>query len=343
MTATQAPRSRFAPRVQPRMEYLSSQAFVRSVIEISSAATISGYAVSRVTAHRLDPTATMVVLIGAAAINTLLVSLYAFFVALSDTVDGLVTKDGTEKPSPDADVLSAGRLWGRVLGSGVVGGAWGAGLTFLALAALNRRESHFLGLFVGVFIAAGVASITAGLAATALGVRFGLDVPKAAAVRPSRRRAWRDLALPFSALFALVTGAFTVLLFHDYHVGAAFSRHVLTEKEVLADLPIQIIIAVAVANFALGRAGRAESKLGLVSLEDPERQPTTAVFGIQALVAVVLVLLFVGGALVRFLLPAYPTLVQTVIARSAVVFFAALFAGGIAYTRGALNAKVVKR
>jgi hypothetical protein len=309
------------------MDYLSSQTFVRMVLEVTTAATTAGYAVSRVTSHRLSATSSAVVLIGAAAFATLLVSVYSFFVALSDTASGLVTKDGTERPSPNVDVLSAGRLWGRVALFGVTGAAWGAGLTFLALAALNRREQHFVGLFVGVFAAAGVASITAGIASTALGIRFALDVPKAAKVRSARRRAWRDLALPMSVLFALFVGAFTVLLFHDYHTGAAFTKHVLTEKEILADLPLQVIGAVAIGNFALGRAGRAEATLGLVSFDDPERQTTRSVFGVQALVYVALVVAVAGGALARFVLPAYPTLVD----------------GGIGYTRGAANATVTKR
>jgi hypothetical protein len=296
-----------------------------------------------VTTHRLDPTASAVVLIGAAGIATLLVSVYSFFVALADTAAGLVTKDGTEKPSPDGDLLSPGSLWGRVLVFGLTGAAWGAGLTFLALAALNRREQHFVGLFVGVFAAAGVASITAGIASTALGIRFALDVPPAAKVRSARRRAWRDLALPFSVLFALFTGAFTVLLFHDYHTGAQFSSHVLTEKEILADLPLQIIGAVAITNFALGRAGRAEATLGLVSFDDPDRQASTSAFGVQMLVYIALFVTVLGGALARFVLPSYPTLIASVIARGGLAFVAAFLAGGVAYTRGAINALGTKR
>jgi len=342
MTATiEAPktlRERLAPRVQSRTEYLSSQAFFRTIIEIVSAAGISGYAVSRVTSHRLSPASTAIVLISAAAIGTLLVSIYAFFTALSDTVDGLVTKDGTEQPSPDGDPLSAPNLWGRALAFGAAGAAWGGGLTLLALATLNRRESHFLGLFVGVFIAAGVASVTSGIANTALGVRVGLDVPKSASSRPARRRAWRELALPWAVLVGGVTAAFTVLLFHDYRVGSQFASHVLTEKEGLADLPIQVVVAAWLASFALGRAGRAEAKLGLVTFEDPEVQDPKGAFGPQAQIYVVLIVLFIGGSVVRFFLPAYPTLVETVVARGIVAFVTAFLAGGIAYVRGAANA-----
>jgi hypothetical protein len=325
------------------MEYLTSQTFIRSTLELISAATVSGYAVSRVTTHRLDPTATAVVLIATSAIATMLVSIYSFFNALSDTTDGRVTRDGTEPPSPATDALSAGRLWGRVLLFGCAGGAWGAGLTLLALAALNRRESHFLGLFVGVFASAGVAAITAGIASTALGIRFGMDVPASARIRSARVRAWRDLALPFAGFIALVTSAFSVLLFHDYHVGARFSSHVLTEREVLNDIIAQVILAAGLASFALSRAGNAEAKLGLVGFDDPERQTTTHPFGTQARVYVVLIILVVGGALTRFLLPAYPNLTETVIARSALASVTAFFCGGIAYTRGALNAKVAQR
>jgi hypothetical protein len=170
-----------------------------------------------------------------------------------------------------------------------------------------------------------------------------MDVPAAAAIRSARVRGWRDLALPFAAFFALVVGAFSVLLFHDYHVGAQFSSHVLTEREVLNDITGQVIIAVGIASFALSRAGNAEAKLGLVTFDDPERQTTTRPFGAQARVYIVLFVLIAGGALTRFLLPAYPNLVETVIARSALAFIAAFLAGGIAYTRGAINAKLGQR
>lgn len=338
-------RERFAPRVTPRLQYLSGQVFSGTVIAVLSAVFLAAYGISRVSSHRLTPGVAAAILIGGAAFNALTQSIVSFYTALHDAAAGVVTKDGTERPSPDSDPLSPRALWGRALAGGLAGGAWGTGLALLALAALNRRETHFLGLFVGVLFTAGVASVTSGLAANALGVRTALDLPRATTSRPARRRAWGQLGVPFAVVFALFTAAFSLLLFHDYHVGSQYSSHVLTGKEIFADLPIQLLILVPLANFVLGRAGRAESLLGLVTFEDPERElpQSTALYGVQAMIWVSIIIFFAGSALLRFIVPAYPTLVETAIARAAFAFVAVLITGPLAYMRGAVNATVTKR
>jgi hypothetical protein len=338
-------RERFAPRATARMEYLSGQLFFGAIIAVLSAVFLSAYGISRVSSHRLSPGVAAAILIGGAGFNALTQSVVSFFTALHDAAVGVVTKDGTEKPSPEADPLSARAVWGRALAGGLAGAAWGTGLALLALATLNRRETHFLGLFVGVLFTAGVASVAAGLAGNALGVRTALDLPRATTPRPARRRAWLQLGVPFALVFGLFTAAFTLLLFHDYHVGSQFSSHVLTSKEVFADLPIQLLIFVPLANFVLGRAGRAESVLGLVTYEDPDRElpQSTAIYGVQAMIWVSIIVYFAGGALLRFIVPSYPTLVETAIARGAFAFVALLIAGPMAYMRGAVNATVTKR
>jgi len=338
-------RERFTPRAQGRTQYLSGQVFAGLINALISALFVSAYGITRVSSHRLSPATAATILIAGAAINAFITAIVSFYTGLSDAASGLVTKDGTEKPSPDVDVLSAASLWGRAIAGGLGGAAWGTGLAFLALAALNRRETHFLGLFVGVLVTAGVASITSGLAGNALGVRTGLDLPKAIMPRPARRRAWRDLALPFAIVFGIFAAAFGLLLFHDYHVGAQFSSHVLTEKEILADLPFQVLLITWIANFVLGRAGKAEATLGLVTFEDPERElpNTKSPYGIQAMVWTAVIVLFAGGSLARFILPSYPTLVEVLIARGAFSLVTAFVIGGMAYMRGAVNTTLEQR
>jgi hypothetical protein len=327
------------------MQYLSGQVVFGVIIAVLSAVFLAAYGISRVSSHRLSPGVAAAILIGGAAFNALTQSIVSFYTALHDAAAGIVTKDGTEKPSPDKDPLSARALWGRALAGGLAGAAWGTGLALLALAALNRRETHFLGLFVGVLFTAGVASVASGLAANALGVRTALDLPRVTTARPARRRAWGQLGLPFAVVFGLFTAAFTLLLFHDYHVGSQFSSHVLTAKEVFGDLPIQLLIFIPLANYVLGRAGRAESILGLVTFEDPERElpRSTALYGVQAMIWASIIVYFAGGALLRFIVPSYPTLVEAAIARGAFTFVALLVTGPLAYMRGAVNAAVSKR
>jgi hypothetical protein len=224
------------------------------------------------------------------------------------------------------------------LRAAIVAGVWGTGIGVLVMAVLNRRQAGFAVLFVSFFAAAGFATIVAGLSSRAEGMRAGFSRPTGVTPRSARRRAWRDLALPVGLLFATVNASFTWVLFHDYAVGAQFGAHILTEHQVLADIPVLLLLNAFGAAFVCGRAGRSEAAMGLVTFEDPATQVPDAksAFGVQAVVYSVGAMILIAS-LIRFLLPALPNLAEAMVARAFMAGGIAFLVGGFSYIRGAGN------
>jgi hypothetical protein len=333
-------RERFGPRVMPRKEYLASNVFVSAILETISAAVIAGLAVSRATGHRLSAVTAGVILGAGPALYASIIYLLALYGGLSETVAGRVLPDSDSKrPVVDGDPLSPRRLWLKAFERTAAAGLWGAGLAVLVVAALNRRHAGFAVMFIGILAAFGLSSVIGSLASQAEGIRIGLARIARPNPRPARRRAWRELALPFALLTGVINAGFTWVLFHDYTVGTNVGTHVLTEQQVLADLLILALLNVGGAILVCGRAGRAEASLGLVTFEDPEAQlpPPRALHGPQALVYAVVATFLLSG-LVRLFLPPLPNLAEAMIARGLLSAFLVFVAGGFAYVRGAANA-----
>jgi hypothetical protein len=333
-------RERFGPRVMPRKEYLGSNLLVNGVIQVVSAAAIAGFALSRATGHRLSAVAIGVIIGVGPALYASIIYLLALYGGLSETVAGRVLPDDERKAQPvEGDPLSPRRLWLKAFERTAACALWGAGLGVLVVAALDRRHAGFFVVFVGILAAFGLSSVTINLAGQAEGVRIGLGRLASPVRRPVRRRAWRELALPFALVVGVVHVAFSWVLFHDYTVGTTLGKHVLTESQVMADLLLVSLLYVGVAVLVCGRAGRVEANLGLVQFEDPQTQlpPPRSLHGPQGLVYAV-VATFLLSSLVKFLLPALPNLAEAMIARGFLSAFLVFVAGGFAYVRGAANA-----
>ena len=327
------------PRVLPVRDYLGSNVFVNAVIQLLVGAGIAGLAVSRANGHRLPPTAMAVMLAVGALFGVCFASVGSFFTGLADTVGGLVSRDDRDVGRDAArDPLSTRSIWGRALGAALVAGLWGAGLGVLIVAVLNRRQAGFGVVFVGWLVAVALATVVASLAMGAEGVRTGFRRAPSMTPRPARRRAWREIALPIAILLGISSGSFTWILFHDYAVGVQFGSRVLTEQQVLADLPVLLAIHIFLAMYFCGRAGRAEAAMGLVTFEDADTQVPDAKsgYGVQAIVGAIVAVVLVTS-LVRFLLPSLPNLAEAIIARGFLAGAITLLVGGLSYIRGAAN------
>jgi hypothetical protein len=332
-------RQRLAPRALPLRDYFGFNVILAVVLELFQAAVVAGLAVSRANNHRLSATATAVILTVGPAFAVCVGGTLAYFSGLSETLGGLVIRPETDASRPrEGDPLSARSLWGRALRTGLAAGVWGAGLGALLVAVLNKRQAGFVVLFIGVLAAFGLATVVAGLASRAEGVRDGFHRPAGATPRAARRRAWRDLALPFALLIAAINAGFSWVLFHNYIVGAQFGSHILTEQQVLSDVGLLVVLNAIGAAFVCGRAGRSEAAMGLVTFEDAATQvpDVKSAFGVQAVVYSIATVILLAS-LVRFLLPALPNLAEAIVARAFLAGSIAFLVGGFSYIRGAAN------
>ncbi len=333
-------RARLAPRVMGTQEYIGTQVFVGIVLEFVFTAIIAALATSRATGHRLSATAVAGILIAAPPFNAFISGLSGFFGGVRETARGMVTRDGSEKPSPDADPLTPRALWGRALANSGIAAAWGTGLGFLAYAVLNQRQASYWVLFVGVLAATGVTSVVSSLFGQAQGVRLAFDKPARCRPRSARRRAWLELALPIAAAVATLHALATWVLFHDYAVHAQFGAHILTEPEIFADTITIVAIYFVLAFYIAGRAGEAEARLGLVTFDDRAVQvpASKALFGPQIFAYIALFIVAVVQPLAKLVTPQQPTLVEAMIVRGFMAFVVVYLASAFAYIRAAGNA-----
>jgi hypothetical protein len=318
-------------------DYLGVNVIIAALLEIVLAALIAGLAVSRANGHKFSATEAGILIAVSPIFGAFTGALITYFSGLAETLGGRVVRGDAKVRPVDGDPLAARTVWWRSLRAAGLAAVWGVGIGVLVVAMLNRRDAGYPILFVGV-VAGGAATAVTGFLGRTEGLRTAFARPVDMQPRPARRRAWRELALPFGLFLAVSNASFTWVLFHDYAVGVEFGTRVLTEQQVLADVPILVLVNVLLAAFICGRAGRAEAAMGLVAFEDEATQVPTGKtgYGIQLLVAVVIAALLVTS-LVRFVLPSLPNLAEAMAARALLAGAVAFVAAGFSYIRGAAN------
>lgn len=330
-----------APTVvaKPLRDRLSDDARATGIALAGVFLLVGGLAVSRASANVLTPTALAVLLAGTAATLGTMNWINGVYGGALAAIDGTVALPTT--PAEGRDPFAARAVWTGALVWGACAGAWAAAGAGLAAVALDGRRAQFVVVFVALTGLAG----TAGVVAETVARRTGIDgvrrlrVATAARV-PLRRRAWRQLALPMAAFQFAVNAGVSVLVFHDYTIGAGDGPTALTETVALADVGLTVLIVCCVFAYYAGRWGRVDGVLGRVELDDPAAQsvPAKAPIGRQAIVYLGLVAAFVIGPFLGMLLPPRPSLLAVVLVRAGFAAALVYVVVGVAYVRGALNA-----
>jgi hypothetical protein len=326
------------PRRAPLAEYLGGMVVFNAGLHGLLAALLSALAVSRAHAHVLSPLA-LAVVVTLATLGTVAFAwpnaLYGgAFDALEDAV---VVPPGLQSAS---DPFAGRTAWRTGLAWGGAATIWAAAGTALVVVALNDQRARWIVIAATWALVAGGAS----LAVDALARRHGALAavrPVAAAARPLRQRAWRDIALPLALVQGGVNMVVAWLLFHDYAHVEQIGTEQLTDTVALADAVVIIVLLAATFGFVARRWGAVEATLGRVTLDGPESQsvsPKTPL-GRQGVIYVG-VAMYALSRIAIVALPSAPSLALVVIVRGVFTGLLVYAVAGVAFVRGALNAGV---
>lgn len=337
-------------RTRPLPQHLGRIAVAGAVVVFLIALVVSALAASRATAHVVSPAGLAAIVSGAAAALVYVGWVNALYAGAADVLSGETLLDCGAgcRSVPRDDPWAAGRLWLGALAWSGVAAAWalaGAGIVAVALDGKRARLVVLLAAFAGLAGTAAVVVEVLGRHRGAHAARRAVD--GAWPATSLRRRAWKQIAVPVALGQVVVNLAMAWLLFHDYTRGAAAAAggaHALTDKVVVADFVITVVVLSLVFSSMTRRWGGIDAELGRITLDDADAQsaPAKAPIGGQG-VLYIAVITYVVGTLTAKLLPSGPSLLVAALARGAFAGVLAYLVAGISYTRGAVNAAGVER
>ncbi len=289
-------------------------------------------ATSRAAGHVLSASAVAGIVVVAAATSTIVGWTTNLYSGAFAVLTGAVTADDNIA----ADEFDGRTLWRTTLLWSLGAAAWaGAGAGLLA-AVLNGRVVRFGTVFVALLGLAGVQVLAINNAAR----RRGIAAAASAAVRTTklRRRAWREVALPYALSQLALNAGVAWLLFHSYPTGNVAIVGALTDKVALADALLVVVPVTVIFGGITRYMGAFDRATGRVELDDVERQTVDrkSPVGVQFMVYTAIIGLFLAK-IIGLVLPAAPSLAEVIVARAVLAGTIAFIAAGFGYVRGACN------
>lgn len=337
--------SKFAgPARQPLAEHLKSTA-VRSLVgAVVVDLIIAALATSRASAHALAPGALVLVVAGGAMTIGVLVAwpnaLYTGARAVIDEAVVLGCEPGC-KSDADADPWEARRLWGSTAMLSLLVGVWALAGSGLVAVALDGRHARLVVTWISLLGISGLSATFVEIVGRHRGAHAARSV-LANGVRPAgmRTRGWKHVAAPLAVQQVIVNAGFAWVLFHDYATGDRFAAHALTKSVALADAVVIVIIIGAVFSAVAAGWGAVDALLGRVEPDEPAVQTVSpkSPLGVQGVVYVGLAGVLLGK-LAAMVLPGTPALWQVALVRGAYAGVLVFLTVGVAYVRGAVNAR----
>lgn len=291
-----------------------------------------GLATSRAAGHVLSASALAGIVIVAAGTSTIIGWTTNLYGGAFSVLTGAVPAE--EKAA--ADAFDGRTLWRTTLLWSLGAAAWaGAGAGLLA-AVLNGRVARFPTVFVALLGLAGVQVLAINNAAR----RRGMAAATSVAVRstPLRRRAWREVAVPFALSQGVLNAGVAWLLFHAYPTGDKAIEGVLTDSTALADALLVVVPLTIIFGGVTRYMGAFDAATGRVEFDDVDTQTVSkrSPIGVQFMVYASIVGLVVARV-IGLVLPTTPSLTAVIVARGLLAFVLVFIAAGIGYVRGACN------
>ncbi|MDP1794495.1 MAG: hypothetical protein Q8K63_10210 [Acidimicrobiales bacterium] len=313
-------------------ESLRSSYISNTVQQIVLFLIFGGLATSRASGHVLSATAIAGIVVVAAATSTIVGWTTNLYGAAFQVLTGVVPA----QDEPAADAFGTKTLWRTSLLWSLGAAAWaGAGAGLLA-AVLNGRVARFPTIFVALVGLAGVQVVAISGAARRRGIAAATSA--AASTTPLRRRAWRDVAVPFAVSQALLNAGVAWLLFHSYPTGDKAIEGVLTDSTALADALLVVVPLTIIFGGLTRSMGAFDAATNRVAFDDADVQTVSrrSPIGVQFMVYTSIVGL-VLARIIGIILPATPSLTAVIVARGALAGIVVFLAAGIGYVRGACN------
>lgn len=333
------------PSPVPVAAYLSAKRLTGALTQLAIFLVVAGLAISRARNGALPPSELVLVVAGAALASSLVGLPIALYEGAADRLLGRVDATGPtasdqdgEPVGPPDDPFHGRHLWGHALRWAVGAAAWaGCGAVVLA-AVLGHSSAPFLVVAVALVLLAGAGALAVDTVGRAMGIR---SAERFLRERPapvdSRRRGWRDVALPLALSQLLVNGAFAWVLFAG-HALCSPDAPPLAKGDVLADALIVVSILTAIFGAVAARWGQLDAAVGRVAVDPDALRGVSgkAPIGGQALVYLV----FAGLVLAKgasFILPDHPSVVRVMLVRGLFAGILAFVVAGLGYARGAVN------
>ena len=311
--------------------------------QMAIALVVAALASSRAPAHVLTAGTVVAIVAVAAATSGLVGWLAGTYGGAAEVLSGVAELECSPHcpAAPSQDPWVVPRLWRAALRWAAVNGMWALAGAGLVAVVLNGQRAGLTVLFVTVAGLSGCAAVLVDTVARHQGAhaarRLLLEPPVAV---PLRRRAWREMALPLALVPTVVSTLFAWVLFHDYRVHQPFAAKALTRSVALADVPVTVVVLIVIFTVIYVRPwAEVDARLGRIALDDPPAQavPHTSPIGYQGIVYTALAG-WLFAVVVRWILPAEPTLIEVMLARGLYAGVLTFAFTGVAYTRGAINA-----
>lgn len=327
-----------ADRGTPAASYLASKRTAGALTQLVVFLVVAGLAISRARNGALPPTELVLIVAGAALASALVGWPMALYDGATDRLLGRVAPTDAGSTDGVEDPFHGRRLWGQAARWALGAAAWaGCGAVVLA-AVLGQSSAPYLVVAVALVLLAGAVAVAVDTAGRAAGIRSAEGFLRA---RPdpvdSRRRGWRDIALPIALSQMLVNAAFAWVLFAG-HALCSPGAPPLLEGQVLADALIVVSILTAVFGAVAARWGQLDAAVGrvVVAPEAARGVSAKAPIGGQALIYIVFAGLILAKA-AAFVLPDQPSVARVMLVRGLFAGVLAFVVAGLGYARGAVN------
>jgi hypothetical protein len=328
---------------RPLHRRLGETAVGNTVVQVVVALIVAALAASRAAAHMLSPAGLVGIVAGAAATGALIAWIAGTYGGAADVLFGEAELDCSPHcpAAPDGDPWTARAVWRTAPQWSAAAAAWALAGAGLVAVVLNGKHAGLGVLFAVVVAFSGSAAVVIDTVARHRGAHAArlllLEPPTPV---PLRRRAWLQIGLPMAGVQSLVHVGMAWLLFHDYRVHQPFAPNALTRSVALADVGIVVLALVLIFAVVLARPwGEIDARLGRIHIDDPEAQvvPAKAPIGVPGVVYAAIAC-WLLAAVVGWVLPANPTLVQVMVARACYAGVLTLVFTAVGYVRGAVNA-----
>lgn len=322
----------------PVATYLASKRTAGAITQLVTFLVIAGLAISRARNGALPPSELVLIVAGAALAAAFVGWPIALYEGAADRLLGRIAPTEVGATDSVEDPFHGRRLWGHASRWALGAAAWaGCGAVVLA-AVLGQSSAPYVVVAVALVLLAGAGAVAVDTVGRAIGIRSAEGFLRA---RPdpvdSRRRGWRDIALPIALSQLLVNAAFAWVLFAG-HALCSPGAPPLLEGQVLADALVVVSILTAIFGAVAARWGQLDAAVGRVVV-DPEAArgvSAKAPIGGQALIYIVFAgLILAKGA--SFVLPAEPSVARVMLVRGVFAGLLAFVVAGLGYARGAVN------
>lgn len=342
---SKSPSSDAAPAPASAAAYLSAKRLAGALTQLVIFVVVAGLAISRARNGALPPSELVLVVAGAALASAVVGWPLALYEAAADRLSGrvdatdpAVSEQGGGPVGPLDDPFHGRRAWGHALRWAMGAATWaGCGAVVLA-AVLGHSSAPFLVVAVALVLLAGAGALAVDTVGRAAGIR---SAERFLRERPipvdSRRRGWRDVALPIALSQMFVNAAFAWVLFAG-HALCSPDAPPLAKADVLADALIVVCILTAIFGAVAARWGQLDAAVGRVTVDPDAARGVSAKapIGGQALVYLVFAgLILAKGA--SFVLPDHPSVARVMLVRGVFAGILAFVVAGLGYARGAVN------